>query len=248
MSFWYTLTFSPTDKWEFSHSLELAKPKSGASEQVSEFVRLRQGQLNGKVGDVPKCPSWQSMIQSMSAPLFLLNQDGFSFELWSTWGFCCLLTWAFLSHCVLGVQKGDFFHLPNSILTDNSCYSSLSSCWLCLQLFHHSSPLSPHFLPVKPGNSWMEQVSLLGHNDWFLEFFLDPQPTSAPSSLFCRDKSQGNILLPHPVSSPVNSWSTDQFQPYPTELAIPKIIHSVKKKSLNPSWEREKPVICAWHW
>lgn len=70
---------------------------------------LRGGQLNGKAGDVPKCPSCQSLIQSMSAPLFLLNQDGFSFELWSIWGFCCLLTWAVLSHWVSGVQKGEFF-------------------------------------------------------------------------------------------------------------------------------------------
>lgn len=70
---------------------------------------LRQGQLNGKAGDVPKCPSRQSRIQSMSAPLFLLHQDGFSFQLWSIWDFCCLLTWAVLSYWVSGVQKGGIF-------------------------------------------------------------------------------------------------------------------------------------------
>lgn len=70
---------------------------------------LRQGQLNGKAGDVPKCPSRQSRIQSMSAPLFLLHLDGFSVQLWSIWDFCYLLTWAVLSHWVSGVQKGGIF-------------------------------------------------------------------------------------------------------------------------------------------
>lgn len=188
---------------------------------------LRQGQLNGKAGDVPKyLPYWQRVAQSRSAPcFFLLNQDGFSFELWSTWGFSCLLTEAVLSHFVSGVQKGEFFppsqQHPEQIVPVIPHYAPAGSpC----SFFITAATDTPHFLPVKPGNSWMEQVSLLGHNDWFLQFFLDPQAASAPFSLFCRDKSQGSILtslpylfpsellihqpvpdLPHRAGSPQNS-------------------------------------------
>lgn len=140
---------------------------------------LRQDQPNGKAGDVPKyssqniyLPYWQSVIQSTSAPLFLLNQDGFSFELWSTWGFCCLLTGAVLSHSVSGVQKGEFFppfqQHPEQVVTVIPHYAAAG--FPC----SFSITAAPHFLPIKPGNSWMEQVSLLGQNDWFLQFFHDP--------------------------------------------------------------------------
>lgn len=111
VSFWCTLTFSLQQINKNS-----VTPWSWQSQNLVQQNRslnlfdLRQGQLSGKVGEVPKyLPYWQCMIQSMSAPLFLLNQDGFSFELWSTWGFCCLLTKAVLSHCLSGVQKGEFF-------------------------------------------------------------------------------------------------------------------------------------------
>lgn len=50
--------------------------------------------------------------------------------------------------------------------------------------------------------------------------------------------------LPPLIYSPVNSWSTAQFQTYPTELATPKIVHSVKRKDLNSTWERETSELC----
>lgn len=132
---------------------------------------LRGGQLNGKAGDVPKCPSCQSLIQSMSAPLFLLNQDGFSFELWSIWGFCCLLTWAVLSHWVSGVQKGEFFppfqqHPGRSFL--------LCSCWLCLQ------PLIPTF-PSYKARKLLNGASFSPRTEWLiLAVFLWPTTHKCP--------------------------------------------------------------------
>lgn len=102
----------------------------------------------------------------MAAPLFLLDQDGFSFEPWSTWDFCCLLTRTILSHFVSGVQKGGFFPLfqqhPRQIVPVIPHFAPAGSpCTFSVT----AAPDIPHFLPVKPGNSWMEQISLLGQND-----------------------------------------------------------------------------------
>lgn len=152
-SFWL---FPPTaDKWEFNNSLELAKPKSGAAEQISGLVwfaaLLETRPAKWKSRRCPKifipkyiftllteCDSihFCSPFFAQSGWLFLWALKYLGFLLSPHWG-------SPFPFCVWGPKRGIFSTFPAASWAGCSCYSPLCCCWFSLQLFHHSSPTFP---------------------------------------------------------------------------------------------------------